>query len=176
MRKNFDEIEGLELIEEPLFSDDRGTLRKINLPQNLDFNSVLYSRNPVVGTVRGLHVQVNPFGEDKVVTCTTGKILDVVLDLRHQSPTYGNWCSIELTPESGLAIHIPPGFAHGFQTLEDDSTVLYCVAGTFDQNSALTVNILDPILGITLPLPISLMSHRDRQGQDFSQIANIRVV
>ncbi len=125
------------------------------------------SWNRVRGTVRGMHYQVPPHSEYKLVRCTRGRLYDVVLDLRSSSPTYGEWIGYELDPESRAAVYVPPGCAHGYQTLEDGTEVFYQMSEAYCPSHATGVRWDDPAFGITWPLPVSVISERDRLWPDY---------
>jgi dTDP-4-dehydrorhamnose 3,5-epimerase len=114
-----------------------------------------HSLSVPVGTVRGLHFQTPPHGQVKLVRCTRGAILDVVVDIRKGSPTYGRSVQAELSAENGRQIHIPIGFAHGFVTLEDHSEVMYKVSDYYAPSSDGGIRWDDPDVAIDWPLPKS---------------------
>lgn len=120
------------------------------------------SYNRLAGTLRGMHFQAEPHGEAKLVRCTRGSILDVVVDVRPDSPTYLKWFGKEISAESRMALFIPRGFAHGFQTLVDDSEVLYQMSEFFHPDSARGIRWDDPVLGIRWPLSNFIISEKDR--------------
>lgn len=111
------------------------------------------SWNPRRGTLRGLHYQAAPYAEDKLVRVTRGSIYDVIVDLRPQSPTYGHWHSVELSAHNRRQLYIPKGLAHGFQTLEDESEVLYQMTTPFHPDAPRGIRWDDPTLAITWPFP-----------------------
>ena len=119
------------------------------------------------GTVRGLHYQLAPHAEAKFIRCTRGAIYDVIVDLREGSPTVGRWYGIELTPDNGLMLYGPEGFAHGYQTLQDDTEMYYMTSALFAPAAARGVRYNDPAFGITWPLSISFISAADRSWPDF---------
>lgn len=114
------------------------------------------------GTVRGLHYQGKPHEEAKLVRCTRGAIWDVVVDLREDSPTRLLWYAVRLDADNRLGLYVPEGFAHGFQTLEDDSEVLYQMSESYRPELARGLRWNDPKLGIAWPLPSPVVSGRDR--------------
>ena len=120
------------------------------------------SFNRQKGTVRGMHFQRSPRGEAKLVRCTRGAIFDVMVDLRPGSPTYCHWHGAELSAENGWALFIPEGFAHGFQTLSDDSEVFYQMFASYAPDHADGLRWDDPAFGIRWPLPVTAMAERDR--------------
>lgn len=120
------------------------------------------SYNTRSGTLRGLHFQRAPSPEDKLVRCTAGAIYDVLLDLRPRSETYLKWITRELTADNHVSLYVPAGVAHGFQTLTDDTEVLYQMTDFFAPDLASGVAYDDPAFRISWPLPISMISHGDR--------------
>lgn len=104
-----------------------------------------------VGTVRGLHFQSEPHVQGKLVRCTAGALYDVAVDIRHGSPTFGRWVGEILTPQNGKQLWVPPGFAHGFCTLEPNSVISYKVTGYYDAQSDKGLAWDDPAIGITWP-------------------------
>ena len=133
----------------------------INYPQmNISFNKVK-------GTLRGLHYQKHPFGETKLVTCIRGKIFDVIVDLRKQSSSYGKVYCIELSEKNKNIIYIPQGFAHGFQTLVDNTEVFYLHSKKHKPLSEDGINYKDPLLSINWPLKITNISERDLNLKSF---------
>lgn len=114
------------------------------------------------GTLRGLHFQLSPHEEAKLVRCTRGAIWDVIVDLRDDSPTRLRWHAVELSADNRLGFYVPEGFAHGFQTLQDDSEVLYQMAEFYHPDLARGVPWNDPKIGIAWPLADPILSERDR--------------
>ncbi|MCG8458856.1 MAG: dTDP-4-dehydrorhamnose 3,5-epimerase [Holophagales bacterium] len=125
------------------------------------------SVNTSKGTVRGMHWQAAPHEEIKLVRCTSGAIHDVILDLRSESPTYKRCYGVDLTRDNRLALYIPAGVAHGFQTLEDDTEVFYQMSELYYPESARGVRWNDPAFEVEWPLPISMISERDLTFPDF---------
>ena len=114
------------------------------------------------GTLRGLHYQAKPHEEAKLVRCTRGAVWDVIVDLREGSPTRLRWHALELSADNRLALYVPEGFAHGFQTLQDDCEVLYQMAESYHADLARGVAWNDPRLGIAWPIAEPILSERDR--------------
>lgn len=114
------------------------------------------------GTLRGLHYQAKPHEEAKVVRCTRGALWDVAVDLREGSPTRHRWHAVELTAENHKALYVPEGLAHGFQTLADDTEVLYLMSTPYHAASSRGLRWNDPRLAISWPLPDPIVSERDR--------------
>ncbi len=118
--------------------------------------------NKVRGTLRGMHFQRDPFAEVKVVRCTRGAILDVIVDVRRGSPTFCAWTSVELSDRNHRMLYIPKGFAHGYITLTDDTEVYYHVSAPYSPEHADGVRWDDPAFGIVWPFEPSVISDRDR--------------
>jgi dTDP-4-dehydrorhamnose 3,5-epimerase len=114
------------------------------------------------GTLRGLHYQAPPHEEAKLVRCTRGAICDVIVDLRHGSATRGQWFAVELSADNHRALYVPRGFAHGFQTLADDSEVLYQMSEFYRPGSERGIRWDDPAIGIQWPIADPVVSARDR--------------
>jgi dTDP-4-dehydrorhamnose 3,5-epimerase len=123
-------------------------------------HSLSYSRQR--GTLRGMHFQTPPHGEVKVVRCVRGAIFDVIVDIRPQSPSYRRWQGFELTAENQRQLYIPAGFAHGFQTLTDDVEVHYLISAFYEPTAASGFRYDDPAFAISWPLPVSVISDRDK--------------
>lgn len=137
-----------------------------SLASSLDQCSLSYNRR--AGTLRGMHYQAAPAAECKVVRCTRGAIYDVLVDLRPDSPAYRKWVARELTADNRLALYIPAGVAHGFQTLTDEAEVLYLIDQPHAPALARGVRWNDPAFGIEWPLAPGVMSERDRTYPDFA--------
>jgi len=129
------------------------------------------SFNTTRGTLRGMHYQRAPYAEAKLVRCTAGKIFDVIVDIRENSPTLHHWFSIELDSTSHRAIYIPEGFAHGFQTLEARSEVFYEMFRVFQPGHAEGLHWNDPTLGIKWPLDVMAISKKDEAYPSLSSQA-----
>jgi dTDP-4-dehydrorhamnose 3,5-epimerase len=121
------------------------------------------------GTLRGMHYQRDPHGEAKLVRCTQGAILDVIVDIRPDSPNYRQWQGFELSSMNGNQLYIPKGFAHGFQTLSDDVEVNYLISTPYAPGSASGIRHDDPAFGIRWPLSVTEISERDLHWPDFTQ-------
>jgi len=115
------------------------------------------------GAIRGLHFQADPHPEIKLVRCTRGAIYDVAIDLRPDSPTHGKWAAFELSPENNHSLYIGPGFAHGFQTLEENCDVFYQMSDFYYPDLARGLPWNDPALAINWPLPVTTISDRDQK-------------
>jgi dTDP-4-dehydrorhamnose 3,5-epimerase len=163
-------IIGLEPIQDERGFFARSFCAKEFAKNGLNFNIVQcnISHNEKRGTLRGMHYQTAPHQEAKIVSCTKGSVFDVIIDLRPDSPTYCQWFAIELTAHrSPLAanykmLYIPEGFAHGFQTLEDDSVVFYQMSEFYHPECARGVRFDDPVFNIQWPIKEMIISERDR--------------
>ena len=113
------------------------------------------------GSVRGMHFQAEPHPEIKLIRCAAGAIFDVVVDVRFQSDTFGQWAGFELTPRNGRQLYVPGGFAHGFQCLTDDCEVFYQMSAEYVPDLARGLRHDDPQIGIRWPLPVAQISARD---------------
>jgi len=167
-------LAGVFIIELEPFADERGFYKRLwgkdelaELGLDAELNNVGLSHNKKRGTLRGMHYQEEPFAETKLVQCLRGKIYDVVLDIRRDSETFGEWIAEELSSQNNRAFFIPKGLAHGFQTLEDESEVLYCISEKYDVASARGVRWNDPQFSIQFPLEISVINERDANYADF---------
>jgi dTDP-4-dehydrorhamnose 3,5-epimerase len=130
------------------------------------------SRNRRRGTLRGMHYQAAPHEEDKVVRCVRGALYDVIIDLRPASPTYTRHFGVELTAENGRALFIPKGFAHGFQTLVDDTDVLYQMSQFYAAEAARGVRWNDPAFAVEWPISSPILHPRDASYPDFRRTAD----
>jgi len=163
-------LAGAYLIELELLEDERGffarsfcqnEFRAHGLDTVVAQCNVSFNRKR--STLRGLHYQAEPHAETKVVRCTRGAIWDVIVDLRKGSATARRWHAVELTADNRRALYIPAGFAHGFQTLAENSEVLYQMSEFYHPESARGVRWNDPTLAIPWPLKDPVMSPRDRE-------------
>ena len=162
-------IDGLVVITSPKMSDERGSFSRLycydslqEMTNGLPIRQINRSFNRHRGTVRGLHYQLSEQPEYKVVRCIQGQVIDIIVDLRKGSKSFFQCEKISLSAELNNAILIPPGCAHGFQTLEQDSELLYLHTGDYDAIHEHGVRIDDPQLNIILPLPITQISGRDK--------------
>lgn len=162
-------LRGAYVIEPETLEDERGFFARTWSAEEFSverLNATLVqcntSGNKRKGTLRGLHFQSPPHEEAKLVRCTAGALYDVIVDLRRDSLTWGQWVGIELTRQNLRMIYIPEGFAHGFQTLTDDTDVFYQMSAYYHPESARGIRWDDPTIAIDWPLPISVISERDR--------------
>lgn len=126
------------------------------------------SWNKRKGTLRGMHFQRAPFEEVKIVRCARGALLDVVIDLRRDSPTFCQWTAVTLDADSRRMLYVPKGFAHGYQTLTDDVEVYYHVSARYEPNHSTGVRWNDPVFGIAWPLTPTVISEKDRTWAAFN--------
>jgi dTDP-4-dehydrorhamnose 3,5-epimerase len=126
------------------------------------------SRSRNRGTLRGLHFQIAPYQESKMVRCTRGAVYDVIVDLRPESPTFQRWFGAELTADNHRALYSPKGFAQGFITLEDDSEITYFSSEYYAPGKDRGIRYDDPLFGIKLPLQPAVISEKDRNWPDFT--------
>ena len=125
------------------------------------------SFNKYKGTLRGMHYQAAPFAETKLVRCTRGAIYDVIVDLRPDSPTCMQWLGVELTAENYKMLYVPEGFAHGFQTLIDNTEATYQVSQFYTPEAEGGLRYNDPTFNIDWPLEVQVISDKDRNWPDF---------
>ncbi len=163
-------LDGVIVIEPDRIEDERGHFARTWCHEAfeahglaIDFVQCNTSFNHRRGTLRGLHYQVPPHEEGKLIRCTRGRIFDVAVDVRAGSATRGKWCATELSDDNGRMVFIPGGFAHGFQTLEDASEVFYQMSAAHAPEAARGVRWDDPKLDIDWPVANPVVSERDRR-------------
>jgi dTDP-4-dehydrorhamnose 3,5-epimerase len=161
-------FEGVWLIEPDCHVDERGFFARTWCQREFEARGLnpelvqcSVSYNAMSGTVRGMHFQEAPHEEAKLVRCTQGSIFDVIVDVRAESATFGEWQGFQLNAENRSALYIPEGFAHGFQTTAANSEVFYQMAVFFHPESARAFHYADPAVGISWPLPVEVISPRD---------------
>lgn len=169
MRFEPSDLAGAWLIEPELHHDDRGFFGRTFCAREFErlglvgaFVQHSVSRSHRQGTVRGMHFQRPPHQEVKVVTCLKGAIWDVIVDLRRDSPSFGRWRGFELTEANRRRIYIPEGFAHGQQALTDECEIGYLISQYYVPEAACGIRFDDAALAIEWPLPVSVLSDRDR--------------
>ncbi len=167
-------LKGAYIIDPERIEDERGFFARTwdrHEFETLELNSSLaqcnISYNARRGTLRGMHYQVAPHEETKLVRCTAGTIYDVIIDLRPGSPTLREWLAVELSAANRRMLYIPPGYAHGFQTLEDHSEVFYQMAEFYAPDYARGVRWNDPAFGIIWPEVPQMIAARDQAYPDF---------
>ncbi len=151
--------------------DERGSFYKIvdltRVEIQTSYNqlkSFAVSTTKKMGSIRGIHFQTEPFAEKKIVACLQGKSFHVVVDLRDHSKTLGQWFSVVLDENLPLALHLPVGVAHGFQTLEHSTKIFYAISANYSAENAFSINPFDLKLAINWPLAVSNISDRDKSG------------
>ncbi len=167
-------IKGAFIIDPELITDERGFFARSFCKEELqkqgletDIVQCNISYNKKKGTLRGMHYQVPPFEEAKIVSCTKGSIYDVVVDLRRDSPTFKKWVAAELSEKNFKMVYIPRGCAHGFQTLDNNSIVYYQMTEYFHPECARGLPWDNLSIGIVWPVPDMIMSEKDKNYKDF---------
>jgi dTDP-4-dehydrorhamnose 3,5-epimerase len=174
-------LAGVIVLQRAPVGDERGWLERMYC--TTDLADVLGARGiaqvnrtltTARATVRGMHYQVPPSAETKIVSCLRGAIFDVAVDLRRGSPTFLGWHGEVLSAENRRSLFVPEGFAHGFQTLDDDTEVLYFTTSAYDPTAERGIHPQDQRVGIAWPLPVGRLSERDAAhapvGPDFEGI------
>ncbi len=169
-------LPGAYIINLDTLEDERGFFARAFCQKEFEENGLKsniaqcnLSFNHKKGTLRGMHYQVKPYEEVKMVRCTQGKILDVIIDLRKNSATYKKWVGVELSAENNSMLYVPKGFAHGYQTLEDNSVVYYQVTEFYQPGSERGIRWNDPAFNIDWPLEISVISDKDNSLPDYTE-------
>ncbi len=157
------------LIEPQRLDDDRGFFSRVYCEREFAEHGITFkcvqsniSFNRRKGTLRGMHYQLEPHAEAKLVRCTLGAIYDVMVDLRPGSATYAQWIATELTADNRKMLFVPAGFAHGFQSLVDNTEITYLMSAEYVGSSSAGIVWSDPTLGIEWPLADPIVSARDR--------------
>jgi dTDP-4-dehydrorhamnose 3,5-epimerase len=171
-------LRGAYQIELELHADDRGSFARTYCSREFEAHGLNpriaqcnVSCNDRRGTVRGMHYQAAPHQEAKLIRCSRGALYDVIVDLRPESPTFREWTGVELIAQPGRPsgmLYVPAGFAHGFQTLADDTEVLYQMSEFYAPDAARGFRWNDPAFAIAWPAPVSIISERDRTYPDFA--------
>jgi len=163
-------LQGAVLLEVETIEDERGGFARAYCSREMSERGLSdsiaqcnISMNHRQGTLRGMHYQAPPAVETKLVRCTRGAIWDVIVDMRHDSPTYLRHFAVELSADNHHALYVPEMFAHGFQTLVDDTEVFYMMGEFHSPGHARGLRHDDPVLEIEWPLPVSVISDRDLQ-------------
>jgi dTDP-4-dehydrorhamnose 3,5-epimerase len=161
-------LKGAFVIEIEKFEDKRGFFARAWCQKEVEANGLVsrvvqtnISFNKKRATLRGMHYQVAPYEQVKLVRCTRGVIYDVIIDLRPDSPTFRKWTGVELTAENYTMLYVPERFAHGFLTLQDTTEITYQVSQFYSPESARGVRYDDPLFGIEWPLPVAVISEKD---------------
>jgi dTDP-4-dehydrorhamnose 3,5-epimerase len=163
------ELKDLQIIKRDPRIDERGSFVRVFAKEELlqagiDFTIVHINQgfSKQTGTLRGLHYQIPPKEEAKIFQCVKGKVFDVAVDMRENSPTYRKWFGIELSEDNNTMVYIPKGFAHGYQTLTDNALVEYFVNEYYAPESESGVRWDDPILNIAWPIKTPILSPKDQ--------------
>lgn len=170
-------IVGAWIIQSPVYPDDRGMFREWFKSEELKENGIppfeIKQANTSIskkGVIRGIHYSAKINGQTKLVTCTTGSIFDVIVDLRPESKTYGNHLEVELSGTIGKSLYISSGLGHGFQAIEDNSVLTYLLNKEYSPNDEFGINPVDPYLNIKWPLQDFHISEKDRTSANFRRI------
>ena len=163
------DLDGAYVVTLEPFSDNRGMFVRLFCKDELksighkkEIVQINHSLTKKKGSVRGMHYQLAPNAEIKMVRCIRGSVLDVIVDLRKGSPTFLKWYGEVISAENMKMMYIPEGFAHGFQTLEDDSELIYLHTAHYDRESERSINFLDPLINIKWPIAIKELSEKDK--------------
>ena len=176
MKFHSTKLRDVHLIQLEPARDDRGFFARTfcveefaaqGLETNFPQHSISFSARK--GTLRGMHYQLEPHSEAKLVRCIQGVILDVIIDIRPDSSTYRCWQEFELSSANRHQLYIPKGFAHGFQTLSDDVEVNYLISTPYAPELARGIRYNDPAFGISWPQPVTEISEKDLRWPDFPQ-------
>lgn len=162
--------------------DERGFFARLFCSQEFQnhqlhshWEQINNSLTKVKGTVRGLHFQRSPSAEVKLVRCIRGSVFDVAVDLRESSATYGQWRAIELTADNRKMLYIPAGFAHGFQSLANDSEIIYFNSASYSPGVEGGLHCMDSAVAISWPLPILGLSERDHTLPQLADLVPIEL-
>ncbi|MDP1676612.1 MAG: dTDP-4-dehydrorhamnose 3,5-epimerase [Bacteroidota bacterium] len=167
-------LKGVFIIDVKKLEDNRGFFGRSWCEKEADEHGLAtrmvqsnISLNHKKGTLRGMHFQHPPFAENKLVRCTKGVVVDIIIDLRPESLTHKQWIAVELNSTSHRMLFVPEGFGHGFQTLEDNSELFYQVSQFYAPQHASGVRYNDPAFQITWPLPVTEISPSDSSWPDY---------
>lgn len=172
-------IDGIEILEGLFLLDSRGYFYEKYDNKFLDEKKIKFVQENISkskkGTVRGLHWQVRPKSQNKLVTCISGKIMDVAVDLRMNSKTFGQYCSVILKGSENRSMWIPEGFAHGFQALTSDAIISYSVTSEYSKEKSKTINPLCPEINIAWPLQEVILSENDASAPKLNEILDQKI-
>src|SRR5690554_4392808 len=167
-------LKGAHIVEIKQLTDERGFFGRSWCKREMEehgLNSNVVQANTscstIKGTMRGMHYQMAPYEETKLIRCTRGAIYDVIIDLRKESPTFMQWFGIELTEKDYKMVYIPERFAHGFVTLTDNAEVTYLVTQYYTPGAEGGIRYDDPSFNINWPVPVKLVSEKDSNHPDF---------
>jgi len=171
------ELAGAFIVDLARHEDNRGFFARVFCQQEFEAHGLKpliaqanVGSNRYRGTVRGMHFQFPPAAETKYVRCVRGAVLDIIVDLRPESPTYLQHVTVELSAKNQRGIYIPERFAHGYQTLEDDTDTIYMVGEFYTPGVEGGLRHDDPALGLSWPLPVDVISEKDRAWKPFSEV------
>ncbi len=172
-------IKGAYIIEPEFLEDERGFFARAFCQKEFEAHGLNprlvqcnISYNRFKGTLRGMHYQVTPMSEAKLVRCTKGAIYDVIIDLRPESLTYCQWVAAELNAGNHRMLYVPEGFAHGYQSMEDETEIFYLVSQFYSPEHERGVRWDDPAFGIRWPLNTMIISNKDKNYPLISQKQN----
>jgi dTDP-4-dehydrorhamnose 3,5-epimerase len=167
-------LKGAFIIEIEKLSDDRGFFARSWCQKEFEDHGLIsrlvqtnVSSNRKKGTLRGMHYQMAPYQECKLIRCTRGAIYDMIIDLRPDSATYKQWTGVELTADNYSMLYVPEDFAHGFLTLTDNTEITYQVSQFYTPGSEKGIRFDDPAFNIQWPLEVTIISDKDRTWPDF---------
>jgi dTDP-4-dehydrorhamnose 3,5-epimerase len=170
-------LKGAFILDLERYTDERGFFARTFCVQEFEAHGLKpfvaqanLSYTLYKGTIRGMHFQIPPAVETKLVRCIRGAIYDVIIDLRPESPTYLSHIGVELSAESGRSLYIPEMFAHGFQTLTDDTEVSYQMGEFFTPGAARGLRYDDPLFQLEWPLPVTVVSEKDAAWPPFEAV------
>lgn len=174
-------LSGAYVIELEKRGDDRGFFARAFCIKEFESNglnqNIVQINNSLskdAGTLRGMHYQLNPKSEDKIVRCIKGSLYDVIIDLRPESPTYKKWFGTELSAENRLSLYVPKGFAHGFITLEENTEAFYLVTEYYSPEHERGIRYNDPEFNIKWPIEPKLISDKDLNHPDFNESYHLK--
>ncbi|HMJ24674.1 MAG TPA: dTDP-4-dehydrorhamnose 3,5-epimerase [Pyrinomonadaceae bacterium] len=171
-------LPGAFIVEPELIKDERGFFTRLWSEEEFAEHGLETrlvqcnaSFNIKKGTLRGMHFQMAPYAQAKLVSCLRGSVYDVIIDLRRESPTFKKWVGVQLSASNRLMLYVPKGLAHGFQTLEDETEVFYQMSEVYSVEHVAGVRWNDPAFAIQWPADERTIIHRDATYPDFSETA-----
>ncbi len=171
MRAEKLKLDGVILLHPDVFGDNRGWFKETYSKQKMEACGITaefvqdnHSYSKSKGIIRGLHFQNPPFAQAKIVRCTRGRIMDVAVDLRKDSPNYKKWISVELSADNHCELFIPKGFAHGFVSLEDEIELEYKVDAPYSKEHDRSIRYDDPEIGVEWGISDPILSEKDRNA------------
>lgn len=170
--ENPSEIQDVKLVKAISSHDQRGRFVKL-CPENLlieTLDSIAISVNPKIGTIRGLHFQVEPYAEEKIISCIQGATYEVIVDIRPNSKSFGKFATFQLSEENPEKVYLPKGVAHGFQTLLPNTVLHYILTSQFSQNSSFSIDPLS-LAEFNWPINEFIISEKDRNGISINEAA-----